>query len=145
MGLSVSDVPLVSKQPVDGRKLDHSAMKGEFIRFVIVRGICTVFSYGCYLLLLQCMAYEASYIVSYIAGVALAYLANSKFVFREPLRTRAAFRFPLVYIFQFVANLVIIRVAVEYSGIPASLAFAVSIGITIPITFVLSRWVIRTG
>jgi putative flippase GtrA len=141
----VGDVPPVSERPVESSKLGRSAMKGEFIRFVIVRGICTVFSYGCYLLLLQCMTYQAAYVVSYIAGVALAYLVNSKFVFREPLRKRAAFRFPLVYIFQFVANLVIIRIAVEYLHIPASLAFAVSIGITIPITFVLSRWIIRTG
>lgn len=141
----MSDVPLVSKQPAEGRKLDHSAMKGEFIRFVIVRGICTLFSYVCYLILLLCMTYQPAYIVSYIAGVALAYLVNSKFVFREPLRKRAAFRFPLVYVFQFVANLVIIRVAVEHLGIPASLAFAVSIVITIPVTFILSRWVIRTG
>jgi putative flippase GtrA len=131
--------------PNNHNRTYRRVMAGEFIRFIIVRGLCTVLSYGLYLLLLLKFSYESSYVVAFVVGVLVAYLVNSKFVFREPLRKRAALRFPLVYVFQFFANLILLRVAVEYLHIPATLALAVSIAITIPITFLLSRWVIRAG
>jgi putative flippase GtrA len=121
------------------------ALAGEFLRFVVVRGICAVFSYGCYLLLLIYTPYWLAYTLSFVAGLILAYVVNSKFVFRAPMRKRAAMRFPLVYIFQFFASLVVLKVAVDSLGIPASFALAVSIGVTIPFTFIFSRWIIRAG
>lgn len=120
-------------------------LAAEFVRFVVVRCLCAVFSYGCYLLLLQWIRYEGAYVVSFIAGVALAYVVSAVFVFRQPMKKRAAFRFPIVYVVQFVGCLVLLRVAVESFGIPESVALALAVGVTLPMTFLLSRWIIRAG
>jgi len=127
------------------RLVGHASLRGEFFRFVIVRGACAVVTYGAYLLLLRAVTYTPAYVASYALGIVLAYVANSHFVFRAPMKRRAAMRFPAVYLFQFVANYLALRILVEVAGVPASWALAISIGVTIPLTFVLSRWIIRAG
>ena len=96
-----------------------------------------------YLLFLRWMAYEAAYIVAFAFGIALAYVVNATFVFRQPMKRRSALRFPLVYVLQFMASLAMLHVAVENWRIPEAYALAISIGITLPPTFLLSRWILR--
>lgn len=115
----------------------------EFTRFVALRALCAVFSYGLYVALLLVMRYEAAYVIAFIAGVALAYVVNAKVVFEEPMRRKSALWFPFVYLFQFLLCLVLLRVSVERLGVPEWLALGVAVGVTLPITFLLSRWVIR--
>ena len=105
--------------------------------------MCAVFSYGLYVALLLVMRYEAAYVIAFIAGVALAYVVNAKVVFEEPMRRKSALWFPFVYLFQFLLCLVLLRVSVERLGVPEWLALGVAVGVTLPITFLLSRWVIR--
>ncbi|WNH50787.1 GtrA family protein [Stenotrophomonas oahuensis] len=117
----------------------------EFAKFILVRGICAVFTYGAYLLALQWWTYEVAYVASYVLGIALAYYSSATFVFGEPLKRRAALLFPLVYVVQFVAGYFLIKVAVEVIHVPEWLALAVSIAVTIPLTFVMTRWVVRSA
>lgn len=123
----------------------HAAMTREFIRFVAVRAACAVLSYGMYLMLLRWMRYEIAYIVAFAMGVVLAYVVNAIFVFREPMRRRSALQFPLVYLLQFAACLALLRIAVEWWGIPEAFALGIAVMITLPATFLLSRWVIRAA
>lgn len=117
----------------------------EFVRFVVVRAACAVLSYGCYLILLLWMRYEIAYVVAFLVGVGLAYVVSALFVFRQPMRKRSALRFPAVYVIQFLLSLVLLRVAVENLGVPESLALALAVGVTLPLTFLLSRWIVRAG
>lgn len=117
----------------------------EFIRFTLMRIACAVLSYAAYLLALVWVRYEAAYVLSYIFGVALAYYTTARLVFDEPLRRKSALLFPLVYFLQFVLGYVLIRFAVETLGIPEWLGLAFSVAITLPLTFVLSRWIVRLG
>lgn len=117
----------------------------EFVRFVLLRAVCAVFSYGLYIALLRWIRYEAAYVVAFIAGIGLAYVVSAMFVFRQPMRKRSAYRFPVVYLLQFVLSLILLRVAVEILGIPEWLALAFAVGVTLPITFLLSRWIVRAG
>lgn len=123
----------------------RSFISGEFARFVIVRGICTVVSYGLYLLLLLLTRYEVAYVVSYAGGVVLAYFVSSRYVFRVPMSARSAARFPLVYVAQFLATFVLLRAAVSWGHISPSIAYILAVGITIPLTFALSRRIMRAG
>jgi putative flippase GtrA len=115
----------------------------EFVRFVVVRGICAIFTYGLYLVLLIKIRYEVAYLVSFVGGVVLAYVINSRYVFREAMNAKSAILFPIVYIVQFLVSFVLLRIAVQWVGILPSIAFAIAVGITIPVTFVLSRLIIR--
>lgn len=120
-------------------------MAGEFLRFLIMGGTNTIVAYAIYLLLLQWMRYEIAYSIGYAVGIVLAYALSAAFVFRQPMRRRSAIRFPLVYVSQFLVSLGILHLAVEVAHIPEWLAFAIAVGVTIPITFAVSRWVLHNG
>jgi len=115
----------------------------EFLRFALMRAACAAVSYGLYLLLLRWTPYQQAYAVSFVAGVALAYVVNATLVFREPMRGHSALRFPLVYVLQFPVVWLLLRLAVEGLGVPESIALAPAVLIALPMTFVLSRRVIR--
>lgn len=135
----------MQRKPLLDRLAGHRVIAGEFVRFVVLRAACAVFSYGAYLLLLRWMRYEFAYVIAFVAGVALAYVVNAMFVFQQPMRRRSALRFPFVYLLQFVASLVLLRIAVEVLGIHEAIALAFAVGVTLPVTFLLSRWILRAG
>ena len=116
---------------------------GEALRFVVAGGANTLVAYAVYLALLRFMRYEFAYAIGYAVGIATAYVLSAAFVFREPMRARSATRFPLVYLVQFAVSLAILRFAVATLGISRWLALGVSIVATLPVTFFLSRWIIR--
>ena len=120
-------------------------LAGEFLRFLVMGGANTIVAYAIYLLLLHWMRYEIAYTIGYAVGIAMAYLLSSRFVFRQPFRRRSAARFPLVYVAQFLISFVLLRIAVEWLRVPEWLALGFAVVATIPVTFVLSRWIIRAG
>lgn len=123
----------------------HRKMAGEFLRFLVMGGSNTVVAYAIYLLLLQWMRYEIAYSVGYAVGIVMAYVLSTAFVFRKPMSTRSALRFPLVYLAQFLISLGLLRLAVEVIHIPQWLALGFAVVLTIPVTFLLSRWVLHSG
>ena len=54
-------------------------------------------------------------------------------------------RFPFVYLAQFLISLGLLRLAVEVIHIPQWLALGFAVVLTIPVTFLLTRWVLRAG
>ncbi|UNK48887.1 GtrA family protein [Lysobacter sp. S4-A87] len=122
-----------------------TSMIRQFASFVIIRTVCTLLSYACYILLLVWLRYEAAYVVSYLLGIALAYVSSALFVFKQPMRRASALIFPVVYLVQFLFGLVLLKLSVESFGIREELAFAISVLIPLPLTFVMSRWVMRVG
>lgn len=115
------------------------------MRFLVMGGVNTLVAYAIYLLLLNWMRYEIAYTIGYAVGIAMAYALSAAFVFRQPLRKRSAVRFPLVYVAQFLVSLLLLRFAVEILHLPEWLALGFAVVLTIPVTFVLSRWVVRAG
>ena len=115
----------------------------EFVRFTISRAACAVLTYAFYLLLLIISSYEVAYGISYALGIVLAYLTTARFVFKEALRPKSAFAFPLVYLVQFLLGYVLIKFGVEVLEIPKAFGLAFSVAVTLPLTFLLSRWAIK--
>ena len=114
------------------------------MRFLIMGTTNTLVAYAIYLVLLNWLRYELAYGIGYAVGIVIAYAVSAVFVFRKPMRKRSALRFPLVYVSQFLISLGILRLAVEVAHVPEWLAFAIAVGVTIPITFVVSRWVLHS-
>lgn len=117
----------------------------EFARYLIMGTVNTIVAYAIYLFLLQWMRYEFAYTIGYTVGVLLAYGLSTAFVFRTPMRKRSAMRFPIVYVAQFLVSLVLLRLAVEVIHLPQWMALGFAVILTIPVTFLLSRWVLRSG
>jgi putative flippase GtrA len=115
----------------------------QFARFLVAGAINTVASYGVFVVLLQFMPYLAAYTAAYLLGVAVSYLLMTSFVFRTPRRAATALRFPLVYIVQYLTGSAVIVLLVETWSVRAPIAAIVAIVVSIPVSFLLSRTILR--
>ena len=116
-----------------------------FTRFLISGGVNTALTYLIYLALIPFMAYTLAYSASYVAGIVIAYVINTRFVFQARMQARSALLYPLVYVAQYVAGVVLLALLVEILGVDERIAPAAVIVLTIPLTFVLSRVIIKGG
>jgi putative flippase GtrA len=118
-------------------------IRGEALRFIVIGAINTVATYALYLVLLPQAGYKLAYTAAYVVGIVFAYLLNTRFVFRVR-RTLASFTlFPLVYLVQYALGIATLYVAVTLFNVPERFALIASIVVTIPITFLLSRLVLK--
>ncbi|MNW40846.1 GtrA-like protein [compost metagenome] len=115
----------------------------EFLKFIISGGINTLATYGLYLLFLFVWEYEVSYTISYILGIFLSYFLNTSFVFKEKVTLLKFIKFPFVYLVQYLLNMVILLLLVEYIKLPAEIVPVIVIIITLPITYLLSKYIIK--
>ncbi len=126
------------------RRLLSDALGKEKIRFLVVGASTTLASYALYLLLLATtMRADIAYAISYVAGYVWSYLANSRWVFHAPPSWRSFMRYPLVYLAQAAAAFLLFKVLVDMAGVPVAWAPLAIIVATVPLTYLVSRAVIR--
>lgn len=112
-----------------------------FARFLITGLFNTAITYVLYLLFLQFMAYQLAYSVVFVLGILISYVLNAGFVFRARMTLGTLARFPLVYVAQYALGMGLVVVLVEFAGVAAWLAPLCAIAVTVPLTFVLSRFI----
>jgi putative flippase GtrA len=112
----------------------------ELPRFVVAGAVNSGLTYLVYLALLQLVSYRWAYSFSYVVGILLSFALNSRFVFRVPLRWHGLLRYPMVYVGQYALGYVVLYVAVDRARIEPWLGPAVVLAITVPVSFLLSRW-----
>lgn len=122
-----------------------SHWSGEAIRFLVGGVLNAAVSYGTYLLLLHWLSYEVAYAISYVIGIVVSYVFNAVYVFRQPMRWRSALRYPLVYLLQFLLGLALLKLLIGGLHISAWLAPLMVAVLTIPVTFLASRFILRTN
>lgn len=113
------------------------------LAYLIGGGLNTAFSYCIYLVLVRFLDYQAAYLIAYIAGIFSSYWINSVFVFRTPMSLRGLLTFPLVHVFQYIASAVLLWLLVEQIGLNLTIAPLVVTAALLPITFLLSRFVLN--
>ncbi len=118
---------------------------GEFLRFLLVGAVNTVSSYLLYLLLLAFFPYLIAYTLAYCIGIVISYFLNVRFVFRRQVSLASFLAFPVVYLIQYCLGALILWLLVDSAGIAPEFAMAGVIAITVPITFLTSRFVLRKG
>lgn len=117
-------------------------MKAEAGRFLLAGAANTAATYLIYLMLLPVLGYVAAYSTCYVAGILFSYALNTVFVFRTAPTARSVLLFPLVYVVQYLVGLGVLDGSIRYLGVPRPAALAVSIAVTIPLTFILARAVL---
>ncbi len=115
----------------------------EFIRFLVVGGTNTFSTYLIYLVVLWLGATPVwSYNISYAFGILISYFLNLKVTFRGRHSTKKMLLFPLVYGVQYTVGLIALK-GFLYLEVPAEFAGLLIIPIVVPITFLLSRILLR--
>lgn len=115
----------------------------EITRFIVAGGSTTVFSYAVYLGLLHLsIAYIVAYPISFLAGIIWSYCVNTRYVFRRRPTLRGLMAFPLVYTAQLALGTAVVYIAVSALGVPAWSGPLLAIAATLPLTYVMSRWII---
>jgi putative flippase GtrA len=115
----------------------------EFIGFVLVGAANTGLTYLLYLALLQIARYPVAYSLTFVVGIFLSYYLNARFVFRVPLQLRKALQYPAVYAIQYLLGLGLLYLMVEILRMNEAIAPLLVVVITVPVTFLMSRYVIR--
>ena len=115
----------------------------RLVRFVGVGGLNTFVTYILYLLLILIVNYQVAYTITYIVGIFLAYWLSLKIVFQTKSTKKKLFLFPFVYLFQYIFGLLIMYVLIEILGLNQFFAPLVVAICSIPITFILSRFILR--
>lgn len=115
----------------------------EFAGFGLVGAANTVATYAVYAVLLFLFPYKVSYSLAYVSGILISYYLNSRLVFREPVSLLKFIKYPIVYVVQYLLGIAILYVAIDILGFSQWLAPLAVIVISLPITFFLSRLIIK--
>lgn len=115
----------------------------DLIKFVVGGGINTAFTYGVYFGLQVIMPYQAAYTFAFALGIVFSYWFNSTIVFKTPVNWKGFMTFPLVYLIQYVLSAILLVFFVEQIGVNQLFAPLFVIIVTVPITFILTRWLLR--
>ncbi|CAH1223444.1 GtrA family protein [Paenibacillus sp. JJ-223] len=116
----------------------------EFLKFVISGGLNTLATYLMYLFLLMFLNYSLAYSISYVAGIFLSYYLNTVFVFKEKVSFKKFLKYPIVYLVQYAVNMLLLYVLVEYVQLYVEIVPLISMVVTIPVTFLLSKMIIKS-
>lgn len=117
----------------------------EILKFIIVGGINTLNYYVVYLLLLKLfhIEYMISHITGFIVAFVISYYLNCYFVYRIKPTWRKFISFPITQLVNASLQTVLLYVFVSWLNLPAEIAPFAGLVITIPITFVLSKWILK--
>ncbi|CAC5941812.1 Putative sugar translocase in surface polysaccharides biosynthesis [Staphylococcus aureus] len=117
----------------------------EILKFIIVGGINTLNYYVGYLLLLKLLhiEYMISHITGFIVAFVISYYLNCYFVYRVKPTWRKFISFPITQIVNISLQTVLLYVFVSWLNLPAEIAPFAGLIITIPITFILSKWILK--
>jgi putative flippase GtrA len=121
------------------------SISGEAFKFLLAGAANTAISYGIYLLLNLWLPYQASWTLAYILGIVVSYVLQAKWVFHMPLSWKNFMAFPLVYLAQWLLGIALLASFVEWLGLHESLAPLVVPLVTLPVTFVMARLIVRHG
>lgn len=125
------------------KTLIKKSIHSEFFRFLMVGVSNTLVAYVVYLLLLPFLPYLYAYTLSYCVGVVNSYFMNVFFVFRKKVSLHSFLKFPFVYVVQYFLGASILWLLVGQLGIGPVWAYAVVIIVTVPITYLASRFVLK--
>ena len=114
-------------------------MRAEGIRFVLFGAFNTVLTYLAYCLLVFVMHPQIAYAIVFALGIALAYIGNSRLVFRRALDWKIAGAYPLVYLAQYALTAGLIHLFGLWLALGPRLALALALVITTPLSFLLNR------
>lgn len=118
-------------------------LKEEFGRFLVAGAINTALSFSLYLIFNLFFHYQLAYWLAFFLGILFSFWVNSRWVFRAAMNWKTFLAFPLVYLFQYFFGAVLLHILVEILGISEWTSPIVVIVCSVPVTFLMSRFVLK--
>ncbi|CAD7360021.1 MULTISPECIES: GtrA family protein [Staphylococcus] len=117
----------------------------EIFRFILVGGINTMNYYVVYLILLNLLHihYLISHIVGFIVAFVISYYLNCYFVYKVKPTLKKFLAFPLTQVVNMGTQTLLIFIFVQYLNFNESIAPFIGLIVTIPITYVLSKYILK--
>lgn len=124
------------------KPLLRSAIERPVTRFLVGGASTTLVSYAAYLVLLHWCPYLVAYGIAFVLGIGWSYGVNTLFVFRAKPSLLRALAFPVVYLAQWLVGSVVLAVFVDGLHLPPPWGPPIVVVVTLPLTYVLSRWIV---
>ena len=112
-------------------------------KFIFSGLLNSCLTWGIYLVLLQVVEYRTAYIISFISGIAIALVMNSKFVFETALTFRKVTGFVAAYGLQLIIGVLMLHLLVEHTSVSPSIAPLCGMVLTVPLSFLMSRFALK--
>ncbi|MGW7548228.1 GtrA family protein [Streptomyces sp. NPDC054770] len=116
-------------------------ISGQIITFALVGVVNTATYYGLYLLFLMYLPYLAAHIIAFMLSMIGSFFLNARFTYRTRPTWRKFLLFPLTNATNFVITTVGVYVIVDMLHVGSEFAPLMASAAAIPVTFVVSRWV----
>ena len=124
-------------------RFENSGRTPEFVRFLLAGILNTAVGYGAYLLLEPALGRQPAFAAAYAIGIILAFLVNSRFVFRTSMTLRKALAYPLVYLGSYLASAMMLAIATDVLAVDHRWAAIAALVAGVPVSFVLNRVALR--
>ena len=117
----------------------------EIIKFIIVGGINTLDYYLVYLILLKGIGinYMISHITGFIVSFIISYYLNCYFVYKVKPTWRKFIQFPLTQVVNMGMQRLLLYIFVQWLHISSVIAPFAGLILTIPVTFIMSKYILR--
>lgn len=127
--------------PSKGETLKSMLFSQEFLLFIIIGFLCTIFNVGfsaIYRLFIPSTI--LAFLPGYVTANVASYLLNSTLTFKEPLRIIKFIKYFISYIPNFIIQTITVYVfTLLFPTAPGILAYAVAAVIGVPVTFIIMK------
>lgn len=118
-------------------------LAGQLTRFLVVGLASTGGSYLAFLAFLQVMHHQVAYALAFAVGLLIGYAFNATWTFRARHSMLRLGLYPLAYLPQLAFGAGLLEAIVAGLGIDPALAVLVVIAVSVPVNFILMRWMFR--
>ncbi|AOY67065.1 GtrA family protein [Xanthomonas euvesicatoria pv. euvesicatoria] len=121
----------------------HRSLFAVALRFLLGGALNTGLTLALYWVLLDFMYYQWAYLASFCAGILLSYLINTRYVFRAQHSWLKFAAFPVIYLVTYAVGALALKISVGHLGVPAAVGPLISIVVTLPVSFILSKLLLQ--
>lgn len=116
-------------------------MKSELLKFIIVGVWNTIHYYAWYVILMQFVhwQYLTSHLVAMLISMVPSYFLNVYFTYKVSFKWKSFLLFPFTQLGNLIMQSSFMFVAVEWLHISPALSPLLVLGVTVPLTFLLTR------
>lgn len=114
-------------------------LKNRFLKFIGAGVINTIASYLLYVIVVLFLSYQVSYAISFIFGIILSFILNTKYVFEVKQTLKKFVLFPFVYLVQYLLGAFMMNYIIEIIEVNKFLAPLVVTVCLLPVSYLLSK------